>query len=116
MIEPTTLTRDEWLALPSDHRSGVSSFCTRPITEHDFACHVHWLLDGSKLTLSTVEVATVAEREVMIAVGCDEPKLDFAAAYLLETEWDRELLPVNLRLSFKPRELVGVAMPPWSRA
>lgn len=98
-----TVTREEWAELPDSYKAGFAPDAFRPITERDCACHAHYLLDGSAAQAESVEVATTAEREVAIRIGDSDPLKAFAAARILEDEWDREMLPINLKLSFEPR-------------
>jgi hypothetical protein len=102
-VEPVVVTRDEWLALPEACKAGIDQDAIRPISERDFACHVHYLLNGSKVEPESVEVATTAPGEAVIRVGHSDPAMAFAAAAVLEDEWDRDMLPIGLRLSFEPR-------------
>jgi len=58
---------------------------------------------GRAAQAESVEVATTAERTVVIRIGNADPLKALAAAQVLEDEWDREMLPIGLKLSFEPR-------------
>jgi hypothetical protein len=98
-----TVTRDEWAELPDSYKAGIALDARWPITERDYACHAHYLLNGSAAQADSVEVATPAPYEVVIRIGNADPSKALAAAHVLEDEWDRQMLPIGLRLSFEPR-------------
>lgn len=98
-----TVTREDWAELSDSHKAGIAPDAFRPITERDYACHTHYLLNDSAAQAESVEVATTAAGEVIIRIGNADPLKALAAAKVLEDEWDRDMLPVGLRLSFEPR-------------
>src|ERR1700733_6049057 len=104
ICEPTIVTRADWLDLPDGYRAGIGYGAYRPISEREFACHVHYLLDGCESQPEAVEVRTEAAMDVVIVLHGPNPKLFLAAAKALEAEWDREMLPVGLKLSFDANE------------